>query len=113
MDGLWNIIKVTLLLVALVILVPMSMRRVVRPRGGRGYRLQVMDSISCGGNRLICMVRCDDRELIVGVTDAQISVLSTQEATEASEEIPLAPTGVTFLEQLKGMVRRGRGDSTP
>ncbi len=109
----WSILRVTVLLMALVIFAPMLMRRFVRSTGRGGYRLQVVESIACGGNRLICVVRCDERELILGVTDAQITVLAEQDAMDFCEAKAETSERGSLVERFKRMTGKTSGENTP
>ena len=48
----------------------------------REQRLRVVESLSLGTRMKIALVRCDGREMLVGVTPAQITPLGTWRATE-------------------------------
>lgn len=89
-------------------LVPMLARRAAHRVGARpGLRLRVVESASCGGNRVLCLVRADDQELLLGVTDAGITLLLV--LAGPSPHHMAAPTtgGEGFVERLQRAWKRG------
>ena len=57
----------------------------------RDQRLRVVETLSLGARSKIALVRCDGREVIVGITPAQITPLGTWRAADAAA--PLPPQG--------------------
>ncbi len=57
----------------------------------REQRLRVVETLSLGTRSKIALVRCDGREVLVGITPAQITPLGSWRATEAVG--PVAPQG--------------------
>jgi flagellar biogenesis protein FliO len=102
----WSLVQVFALLVGMVWLIPALARRAAR-RGGQaaGHRLRVLESVSCGGNRVLCLVRSGGKDLLLGVTDGGIALLQVVESPEA---VPAAPVP-SFRDQLHRILpRRGR-----
>ncbi len=59
----------------------------------RDQRLQVVESLSLGARSKIALVRCDGREVLVGITPAQITPLGSWRAPDTAA--PLPPQGPT------------------
>ncbi len=57
----------------------------------RDQRLRVVETLSLGARTKIALVRCDGREVLVGITPAQITPLGTWRAAGAAA--PLPPQG--------------------
>lgn len=55
----------------------------------REQRLRVVETLAVGARMKIALVRCDGRELLVGVTPSQITPLGTWRAADAAA--PVAP----------------------
>jgi flagellar protein FliO/FliZ len=66
----------------------------------RDQRLRVVETLSLGARSKIALVRCDGREILVGITPSQITPLGSWRATEAVG--PLAPQGPTQFPQELG-----------
>lgn len=61
----------------------------------REQRLQVLESLSVGARMKVALVRCDDRELLVGVTPTQITPLGTWRSLEAQAKADAAAARAT------------------
>lgn len=106
-QALAQLLRALALLALLVLALPAAARAWGRrvPRGA-GRELGLEESVSLGGNRLVCVVRVGDERLVLGVTDGGISVLDTL-AGAGPGAAPAPPAG--FREQLERLwPRRGR-----
>lgn len=103
---IWSLVQVAALLVGMVWLIPALARRATRRSGlAAGHRLRVLESVSCGGNRVLCLVRSGGKDLLLGVTDGGIALLQIVESPQAAPEA-VAPG---FREQLTRILAlRGR-----
>lgn len=54
----------------------------------RDQRLRVVESLSLGARSKIALVRCDGREVLVGITPAQITPLGSWRATDTAPPAP-------------------------
>lgn len=54
----------------------------------RDQRLRVVETLSLGARSKIALVRCDGREMLVGITPAQITPLGSWRATDPSAPLP-------------------------
>ncbi len=73
------------LVVALLVGLLWSLKRLQGTRAfqRREQRLQVVESLALGARLKIALVRCDGRELLVGVTPTQVSPLGSWRAADA------------------------------
>ena len=55
--------------------------------GGVGRAIRVIDAVSLGSNRTICLIEVDDRIIVVGVTPQQISTLAEMTEPDAVERL--------------------------
>ncbi|MBX7098349.1 MAG: flagellar biosynthetic protein FliO [Myxococcaceae bacterium] len=58
-----------------------------RRRTRRARRLEVLESLSLGPRRSVCLARLDDQQLLLGVSEAGVQLLTSVGANPA----PLAP----------------------
>lgn len=108
MEGVtvWGLLQVAVLLVGMVWLIPALARRMAR-RGKlmAGHHLRVVESVSCGGNRVLCLVRSGGKDLLLGVTDGGITLLQMLDSPEAAAGVEVPG----FREQLARLwPQRGR-----
>jgi flagellar protein FliO/FliZ len=61
----------------------------------REQRLRVVETLSLGARMKIALVRVDGREVLVGITPAQITPLGTWRAVETIAPAPVASHGPT------------------
>ncbi|MEY4713422.1 MAG: hypothetical protein RIS88_2872 [Pseudomonadota bacterium] len=61
----------------------------------REQRLHVVETLSLGARSKIALVRCDGREVLVGITPSQITPLGSWRAADAAAPIP--PQGPTHF----------------
>jgi flagellar biosynthetic protein FliO len=54
----------------------------------RDQRLRVVETLSLGARSKIALVRCDGREVLVGITPAQITPLGSWRAADPSAPLP-------------------------
>jgi flagellar biogenesis protein FliO len=87
-----------------------------RGRGGlqqRGIRLEVVDSLALGGNRLLCLVKLGKSHVLLGVTDQSVNLVKDYEGMEMPEgpspesTAPQAP-GQTFTQFLSLEYKKAR-----
>lgn len=52
----------------------------------RDQRLRVVETLSVGARMKIALVRCDGREMLVGITPAQITPLGTWRAADVAPQ---------------------------
>lgn len=90
---------------ALVGLLAYAVSRLLAQRAyglARGRRLAVLESVSLGPRRHLCLVRVDDQVLCVGVTDKNITLLCRLGEEEA--------TAAALVEDGAGAGHRGSGE---
>ncbi|HHY35548.1 MAG TPA: flagellar type III secretion system pore protein FliP [Firmicutes bacterium] len=85
-----------------------------RPRGGAAKELTILETLSLGGTRFLCLVRIGRNRLLLGVTDHSITCLSHYpDETGGTDENPVEGSGSAGLEQgasaggLDAPVKRG------
>ncbi len=83
--SLWEWLKLILVFASVIVLAFVTTRFLgTRFHGvGAGRHLRVVESLSLGQRRSICLVEAGDRVLVVGVTDQQITLLGTLEGNDA------------------------------
>jgi flagellar protein FliO/FliZ len=54
----------------------------------REQRLRVVETLALGARMKIALVRCDGREVLVGITPAQITPLGSWRAADAAAPMP-------------------------
>lgn len=79
----WGLVRV---IVALVVLIPLAIFA-TRWYGKkqRGGELRVKEVLSLGANRALYVVVWEDKQLLIGVTNQQITVLGEKQLVEPKE----------------------------
>ena len=62
----------------------------------REQRLRVVETTALGARLKIALIRCDGRELLVGITPAQITPLGSWRAADADAPAPARSAPATF-----------------
>jgi len=57
----------------------------------RGHRLEIVDSLALGGNRLLCIVKLGTSHILVGVTDQSVNIVKDLGENELSGDAPDDP----------------------
>ena len=60
-----------------------------RRRRGPGRRMEVLETMSLGPRRSLCLARVDGRTLVLGVSEAGVQLLSSHDAPPAVETFDL------------------------
>lgn len=83
-------------------------------RWGRGFgkgRVQVLEQIPLGGDKRLVLVRYRERELLLGVSQGGIRLLSgSQQAEEEKPEDPAFSGSLLSRMEQWGRAKRGKGD---
>ncbi len=79
---------------------------VVKTRGKRGLqrkgsRLEIVDSLGLGGNRLLCLVKLGKSHVLVGVTDQSVNLVK-EFKNEELPEVSLSVSGPGFTDAGSG-----------
>jgi len=103
---IWSVFQVVAVLLLMVWLIPSCARRLAR-RGSMpaGHRLRILESVSCGGSRALCLVRAGTQELLLGVTDGGITLLQVLE--NPGPDVTTETEGEGFRELLARVWSRG------
>ncbi|UCC43417.1 MAG: flagellar biosynthetic protein FliO [Candidatus Zixiibacteriota bacterium] len=86
----WSMLKMISALVVVIILVYLGLYLLKRlmssrqRRSGRKALLEVIQSTYVGPKKTVSLIRVADRSVLVGVTDAQISILTEMDADETA-----------------------------
>jgi len=68
--------------------------------GGPGSP-RLISRLMLGNNQAIAVVRYKDKDMLLGVTDASITLLSQEEADEENQPVSMGPSFSSFLKRSK------------
>lgn len=113
MENLMMVGKVFFWLVIVGLMAYFSSRLLAQRAQGlsRSKRLQVVETVAVGPRRYVCLVRVDDQELCLGVTDGQITPLCTLPAAKDLRDAPGVTTDLGVDSKIDGYTD-GDGVST-
>lgn len=110
----WSLLMMFVVLAAIpLVLWALKRLQTIRPAGGGALPMQVAAQLALGPRERVVMLRVGDRQLLLGVTPQQITLLADDEAAPRPPASASPASTSAFSSVLRANVLRATGAKPP